>query len=143
MHKKAGVLVGLLCGLIPSFAKAQQATATEVYGLRERCGKLAATVYDREYSPHTRTTATGGQQIFNYENHYSQKLNRCFYLEISTFIEKGTVSTSWRLYDINENKEYGHYWQSGTSKFVDCIVGEVRCLSEDEFRNLAKPYLED
>jgi hypothetical protein len=139
----AWVLVGLVCALIPSFARAQQATAAELYMLRERCGKLASSVYDKDYSPHTQTTATGGQEVFNYEAHYSQRLNKCFYLEVISFFEKDGRSNSMRLFDINENKEYGHYWQSDRFKFVDCMVGETRCSSEDEFRQLAKPYLED
>ncbi|WP_076867006.1 hypothetical protein [Bradyrhizobium mercantei] len=121
----------------------QQPTATEVYNLRERCGKLAAAVYAKDYSP-SQKTATGGSEMFNYENHYSQKLNKCFYLEVATFFEKNERSTSMRLYDLNENKEYGHYWHSfGSLNSVDCGVGDTRCSTEDEFRKLAKPYLEE
>jgi len=143
MKVTVAALAGLLCGAISTPSHGQQATATEVYSLRERCGKLAAAVYQRDYSPSTQTTATGGQRMYNYENHYSQKLNKCFYLEVASFYEKAVWSQSMRLYDLNENKEYGHYWQSGNRKNADCSVGEALCSSEDEFRKLAKPYLED
>lgn len=48
-----------------------------------------------------------------------------------------------RLYDLNENKEYGHYFESSGYNFTDCMVGEQSCATEKEWRQLAKPYLED
>jgi hypothetical protein len=89
-------------------------------------------------------TKDGQHQKSNYQNHYSEKLNKCFFLEISTFFERGKMSKLLRLFDLNENKEYGSYWESdNTPTFVDCVVGEHRCSSEREWRQLAKPYLED
>jgi len=46
----------------------------ELYELQERCGKRAAEVFKREYSP------AHGQMTFNYENHYSARLNKCFFI---------------------------------------------------------------
>jgi hypothetical protein len=43
----------------------------ELYELQERCGKLAAEVFAREYSPVSNTK--DGQRLFNYENHYSSR----------------------------------------------------------------------
>lgn len=110
--------------------------------LQERCGKRAAEVFAKEYTP-TQTTKDGGAATFSYENHYSEKLNKCFFLEISVFYHKGSTSTQMRLFDLNENKEYGHYWESSQSTFRDCMVVEARCFTERDWRRLAKPYLED
>lgn len=140
MRMHVAVLVGLLCG---SSSLAHGQSNAERYMLQERCGKLAAAVFAKEYSPSTKTQ-DGTHQMSNYQNHYSEKLNKCFFLEISTFFEKGKRSKLLRLFDLNENKEYGSYWESDDSpKFSDCVVGEARCSSEREWRQLAKPYLED
>jgi len=56
----------------------------EQYELQERCGKRAAEVFKREYRPGLK-----GEQL-NYENHYSARLNKCFFLlEIGDAYEKG------------------------------------------------------
>ena len=46
----------------------------------------------------------------NYENHFSQRLNKCLFLEILVVVEKGKWSKQMRLFDLNENKEYGSYF---------------------------------
>ena len=136
----AGVLVGLLCG-VSTMAYGQ--SNAERYMLQERCGKQAAAVFAKEYSPSSQTK-DGKHQRSNYQNHYSEKLNKCFFLEITTIFEKGKVSKLFRLFDLNENKEYGSYWESDeTPGFKDCVVADIRCSSETEWRQLAKPYLED
>jgi hypothetical protein len=142
MRKTVVILIGLGCGSIPTLAHGQQATATERYLLQERCGKLAAAAFAKDYT--AAETTKDGQHISNYENHYSPKLNKCFFLEIGRFIDQGKNSKLLRLFDLNENKEYGSYWQTDKMpNFVDCLVGETRCSSEKEWRELAKPYLED
>lgn len=141
---KSLVYGAVLCAAICSPSYGQQLTATERYMLQERCGKLAASVFAKEYSPSAQTTRDGQTQLSNYQNHYSEKLNKCFFVEISTFSGKGKMSKLLRLFDLNENKEYGSYWQDDRApSFVDCVVGETRCSSEKEWRQLAKPYLED
>jgi hypothetical protein len=111
--------------------------------LQDRCGKQAAAVYAKEYVA-SETTKDDGTRTFNYEDHYSQKLNKCFYLEVATFMDHGKWSKSLRLFGLNENKEYGSYFQSGGGlNVVNCLVGETQCASEKEWRELAKPYLGD
>jgi hypothetical protein len=48
------------------------------------------------------------QTLFNYENHYSARLNKCFFLEIAVSNEKGNPTSSkiMRLFDVGDNKEY-------------------------------------
>lgn len=135
MWKTATLFSGLFW--IISFAHAQ--SNTERYMLQERCGKQAAATFARDYAPGERV----GHRM-NYENHYSERLNKCFFLEILVVVEKGKFSKQFRLFDLNENREYGSYYESDTTLgFVDCIVRDVRCSSEREWRTLAKPYLED
>jgi hypothetical protein len=117
----------------------------ELYELQERCGKRAAELFKREYSSgfKTRDTTTS----FNYENHYSARLNKCFFLEIADVYEKGkSASTkSLRLFDLNENKEYGLYMSSSCDGCVPwpCFVQDKPCRSESEWRQLLKPFMED
>jgi hypothetical protein len=50
----------------------------------------------------------------------------------------------YRLFDLNENKEYGSYYDSdATPGYVNCVVRDAQCKSEQEWRILSKPYLED
>src|SRR5262249_18772373 len=55
----------------------------DLYELQERCGKRAAKVFEREYG-----SGKDGQTLFNYENHYSARLKKCFFLEIAISYER-------------------------------------------------------
>jgi hypothetical protein len=112
-----------------------------LYELQERCGKQAAKFFAAEYKPVT--NVQNGQMLSNYENHYSPKLNKCFFLEITETIEKRGISESMRLFDLNENKEYGAYFKAYSGKVMQCEVRDQICRSDVEWRQLAKPYLED
>ena len=114
----------------------------DLYELQARCGQQAADVFARDYVPVQNTK--DGQRLMNYENHFSQRLNKCFFLEILVVVEKRKWSKQMRLFDLNENKEYGSYFDSdATPRYVNCYVRDARCSSEEEWRKLAKPYLED
>jgi hypothetical protein len=86
-----------------------------------------------------------GQIVVNYENHYSAHLNKCFFLEISVIYErKGGSSKMMRLFDLNENKEYGVFVSGPTeSTPLECVVRGQVCRSESEWRQLLKPFMED
>lgn len=138
MWRTVAVCSALLC--VSTVARAQ--TNAERYMLQERCGKQAASVFARDYTPVENTK--GGQRTMNYENHYSERLNKCFFLEILVVVEKGKFTRQYRLFDLNENKEYGSYFQSDdTPRYVQCVVRDVLCGTEKEWRTLAKPYLEE
>jgi hypothetical protein len=115
------------------------------YELQERCGKQAAETFKKEWD------ASGAQSDItgNYENHYSARLNKCFYLEIGTSYQKQKdqnqkdevrMLKSMRLFDLHENKEYGQYYEG---YILICEVQGTKCNSEAEWRQLAKPYLEE
>ena len=85
--------------------------------------------------------------MFNYENHYSARLNKCFFLEIATSYDKGrlTRSKDMRLFDLHENKELGIYVDGmcdGCGPMA-CYVQDKVCRSESEWRQLLKPFMED
>ena len=100
------------------------------YELQERCDKRAAEVFAREYNP--TSDAKDGQTLFSYENHYSTRLNKCFFLEITVSYEKekSTSSKIMRLFDLNDNRVYGTFVSGPTeSTPVTCVVrGKIASL---------------
>jgi hypothetical protein len=61
---------------------AQAQTAIESDNLQERCGKLAAEVFAKEWGTGV-SNSEDGQTIADYRNHYNFRLKKCFYLELS------------------------------------------------------------
>jgi hypothetical protein len=118
-----------------------------LYELQERCGKRAAEFFRREYGTGLPKTEYGITMRFNYENHYSARLNKCFFLEIAVSWEKGKLDSSknMRLFDLNDNKELGNYddgFCDGCGP-ISCKVQDKVCRSESEWRQLLKPFMED
>jgi hypothetical protein len=119
----------------------------EQYELQERCGKQAAEVFKKEYGGSIINTKNG-QIIMNYENHYSPKLNKCFFLEISVSYEqendKKTSFKNMRLFDLNENKECGTFsMDKETYILLICDVQGKSCRTEIEWRQLVRPYMDE
>jgi hypothetical protein len=111
-----------------------------IYELQERCGKRAAEVFEKEWGSNI-AQYSDRQVTANFENHCSPRLNKCFYLEISTSYEKGkTPFKTLRLFDLNDNKEYATFTEG---VLLMCVVRGKRCGSEDEWRELTKPFMED
>ena len=97
-------IAGLLC--FSAYVSAQP--NKQSYEPQEQCGKRAAEVFEREYGPVS--DDKDGQTLFNYENHYSPRLKKCFFLEIAMSYEREEEkpgSKIMRLFDLNENREYG------------------------------------
>ncbi|MGX4803991.1 hypothetical protein [Bradyrhizobium guangdongense] len=118
-------------------------TREERYLLQEHCGKQSAATFKAEWSSNVVNT-TEGQVRANYQSHYNQRLNMCFYLEISTTYKSGAEPfKTLRLFDINENKEYATFGGTATRGDLICSVGEVHCASEQEFMRLLDPYMKD
>ena len=134
-------IAGLLC--FSAYVSAEP--NKQWYELQERCGKRAAEVFEREYGPVS--DDKDGQTLFNYENHYSGRLKECFFLEIAMSYEREEgkpASKIMRLFDINENKEYGTFVSGPTeSTPLACVVRGKNCQSESEWRQLLKPFMED
>src|SRR5262245_21739046 len=120
----------------------------QLYEQQERCGKRAAEVFKRKYSPPV-AKLEHGQMTFRYENHYSSRLSKCFFLEIANAYEridgKPTISKRMRLFDLSDNKEYGVFVGSicdGCGPMA-CSVQDKVCQSESEWRQLLKRFMED
>ncbi len=78
---------------------------------------------------------------FNYESHYNERLNKCFFLEDATSYSvvdgKSNSIEIVRLFDANGNKEYANF------SFGACIVNGKTCGSYEEFQELIKQYMEN
>jgi hypothetical protein len=135
---KASISVAI-AGLVWSGTCGWAQPKKQLYELQERCGKRAAEVFQHEYS-----LASNSKDVFDYENHYSSRLNKCFFLEIVVSHEQETSSKIMQLFDLNENKQYGTF-VSGPSEStpVTCVVRGKSCRSEGEWRQLLKPFMED
>jgi hypothetical protein len=129
-------VIALLIGTA-SAANAEPNVA--LYELQERCAKSAAQVWAKEYDNGKPTTPG---EINNYQAHYNSRLNKCFFLEISMTVDKKDIQHMLRLFDLLENKEYGSFWSSDYG-VTNCSVQGAICHSEDEWHQLAKPFLED
>jgi len=89
-----------------------------------------------------------------FENHYNEKLNRCFIEITDVETNGGRIVTSKSIFDAVEGKQYGEYiWQSDKVKkywevppiLCDVISpsGEkTLCKSDDEYKELLKPYMD-
>jgi hypothetical protein len=131
----SSAIAGLVC--FSTYVSAQP--NKQLYELQERCGRQAAEAFQREYGPGA--DREDEQTLFHYENHYSARLNKCFFLEIAVS-HKPTSSKIMRLFDLNENKVYGTF-VSGPTEPLACAVRGKGCQSESEWRQLLKPFMED
>jgi hypothetical protein len=117
---------------------------TEKYDLQERCGKFAAEVFAKEWGTGFSNT-DNGQTIADYQNHYNFRLNKCFYLELSTIEPRSGDErpfSSSLLFDLYERAEIGTYQQLG-DEVVSCDVQGKECHSLLEYDTLIKPFMED
>jgi len=92
-------------------------------------------MFDKDFPRNERK----GLEIF--ENDYNVRLNKCFLLEENTMMTRDqgkTYSTKLlTLIDVNANKVYGSFSP------LNCDLLETKCRSEEEFRALMRPYLQD
>jgi hypothetical protein len=111
-----------------------------IYELKERCGRQAAETFKREWGSNIVNTKDG-QTHADFENHYSPRLNKCFYLEISTTYGPGKKPFKLlRLFDLLDNKELTTFIEG---PLMHCEVRNRSCTSEAEWRELIKPFMED
>src|SRR5262249_40347825 len=112
---------------------------------QERCGKRAAEVFKNNYTPVQNTN--DGQISFNYRNHYNATLNKCFFLEMSTIFATRAnpqyTAQMYTLFDLNENREYGNFYQRSGSIPTECNVLGTICRSQAEWGALISRYMED
>jgi len=123
------------------------ASTTEDYELQNRCGKSAATFFEKRFGTGNKYDDFG-QTISTYTNHYNKKLNKCFIL-VDEFIfpndkKKFHMSKGQTLFDVIENKYYG-FFGTGCSddSMSPCEMLNKDCNSEAEWDALVKPYMEE
>jgi hypothetical protein len=109
-----------------------------LYELQERCGRQAANFFKTELGGEHVVKSDKGTTIQDYENHYSPRLNKCFYLQRSNYLSKESNFKMLQLYELNEHKEYGSFTER-----MECEVLDRFCRTEQEWRELAKPFLEE
>jgi hypothetical protein len=117
---------------------------TEKYDLQERCGKFAAEVFAKEWGTGF-SNSDNGQTITDYRNHYNFRLNKCFYLELSTIEPRSKDErpfSSSRLFDLYARTEIATYQQLG-DEVVSCDVQGKECHTLLEYQALIKPFMED
>ena len=77
-----------------------------------------------------------------YENHYNSSLSKCFIVDHIITTNDGDHRLDFSLFsitEVNENMEYGMYWgQNGI-----CWVLGKYCQTEQEWRQLIKPFMEE
>jgi hypothetical protein len=128
----------------PSIGQAQP--NKDLYELQERCGKRAEEVFTRTYK---RWEESDGRSVFfDFENHYSPRLNKCFFLLTNTIYQmqgglpQGQPSKTIWLFDLNDNRQYGTIAEAQGTTFT-CELRGKQCRSEQEWRELIKPFMED
>jgi hypothetical protein len=139
-----GRLTGLILGGLCLLVGAAHAEPNKVlYELQERCGRQAADFFKAEFGGEHHVTTGKGTTLQDYENHYSPRLNKCFFLYRGNYISsKENFFKMLQLYELNEHKQYGAF-SSGISSGMECEVLDHQCRGEQEWRELAKPFLED
>jgi hypothetical protein len=132
---------------IALFASAADAQFLEQLPRRACSQRAAEVAKDRDGVFSTDTKFT-----FNYESHYNSRLKKCFFLEITTMIEREGETKLMLLHDLFEKEDPGPYAglvQKAGSDPSQCSVvilepvQQKRCSSEQEWRELIKPYMED
>jgi len=117
----------------------------EQYELQERCGRRAAEFFDRVKKE--LQSMEGPLRWFHstYQNHYNSRLNKCFILEdtIITADNDPSLDHSFSITDINENKKYGVYWGRNHVCWVSGKTKDCWPHTEEEWRELIKPFMED
>lgn len=126
---------------------AASATPSEEYALSEQCGRRVEDFWNREFIK----SKLADFQF--YENHYSRKLNKCFYVEITKMYVGSPYPhwiSSYTLFDVNDHKQIaGYSGFSGDSELernpetITCSVRDIRCSSKKEWDGMIKPYMED
>ena len=133
-------LLVLLLAVTAAVAQAQ--TATKKSNLQV-CGKQAAESFNKDWGSAPDSFNKTANAWANYKNHYNSRLNKCYYLETTVFSFEDEQMSTMSLWDLNENKQYGDYMKGPFSKPLQCYVQTSSCKSEEEWRALIKPFMEE
>jgi hypothetical protein len=124
-----------VCSLLCLSIGCQASSKKEAYELRERCGKSAS-----------QWAKTKSGEVINYTAHYNGNLNKCFILaELSPAVSNNFYSSFTMLYDVDENKEYGHLttrtYDNGNPESHQCIINGKYYTDKDQAHDKWKTFL--
>ena len=111
----------------------------ELYDAQERCGKQADELYNQHHKRWSETSPVS----FDFESHYSRSWNKCFYLLINNSKPPDPNFKSMFLHDLNDKTQYYAVYVKHSGLLLGCQVRSKQCRSEQEWRELIKPFMED
>jgi hypothetical protein len=119
-------------------AGSAQAQSLKEKDEHEKCGKQAVETFKKTWGE---PVYNGNQKAtINHESHYSLRLNKCFYLQTQIYyVTESDKIKDMTFYDLHENREIGTY----SNGIALCSVQGQQCTSEQEWRALIKPFMED
>ncbi len=110
--------------------------------LQEKCEKRCKEYFNKENGSGTINDKEQSGSI-SYQSHYNKKTNKCFII-LNEHGFKKSNKTSYQmksLFDMNEKKKYGFFYNIGKSMI--CNVLENKCESEKEWDLLVKSHMEE
>jgi hypothetical protein len=119
-------------------------TRKESHELNESCGKRAAEKFKQEYGTGF-SSDSETRNIYSYRNHYSPRLNKCWYLvQTRATFQRGEKpeQLALALYDLNDRERYAIYMAEGEKVYLCEAMGQ-ECSSQDQWMELVSPYLND
>ena len=121
--------------------------------LSEQCRKRATEVFKKKRDGHVSVPTDTGWTFTTYQSHYNSHSNKCFYLlkregHRENYRDSRGLYKIIMLIDLHVNRGIGSYEGMTTErtmeeKTFDCLVQEKKCKSEEEWRALIKPFMED
>ena len=135
MMKALGVLLGLL------LTTGTQAQSLKEKELIERCGKQAEEAFEKRLK--SEVSEEGHQITWGHENHYNSHLKKCLFLEAREDVERGVRERKQLKLIEQDNREIGVYVFIYRQSTTACSVQGKDCTSEEEWRALIKPFMED
>jgi hypothetical protein len=144
--------IAALLGLVLATG-AQAQSPNEKSELNEQCGKRATEVFTKKWDDQVSVPTDTGWTFTTYQNHYNSRSNKCFYLlkregHWGNYRDNRGLYKIIMLVDLDENRGIGSYEGRTTEptmeeKVIVCSVQDKECKSEEEFRALIKPFMED
>jgi hypothetical protein len=135
-------ILALLSLFLATGAQAQ--TTNEKSELSERCGKQAAQRFEKDWGTGVFSHTDGRQTKSNYEHHYNSRSHKCIYLEVRDTQKRDRPPLRMlSLLDLHEKRTIAKYSKLEGDRFAVCWVQDTRCHSEEEWRALIKPFMED
>jgi len=121
--------------------------------LSEQCRKQANEVFKKKRDGQVSAPTDTSWTFTTYQSHYNSRSNKCFYLlkregHRENYRDSRGLYKIIMLIDLHENRGIGSYEGMTTErtmeeKTFDCLVQEKKCKSEEEWRALIKPFMED